>query len=98
MGSVSTWRDGMTGEGRRPDRVPMRARPNSVPSHARGEPAHIAPAPIDVLVWLCSPQVGWRQVEAMATGWTSRAVLIEYRDEHDRADECWVWASAVQRR
>ena len=76
----------------------MRDQPDSLPLHALGgDPRRLEP-PVPVRVWICSPRVGWRQLAAEATAWTPRAGHVTYRDEHDREDNIWVWAPAIERR
>lgn len=90
--------EGMTGEGRHPDRVPMRDQPHTVPLQARGGEPRVLDPPVPVTVWLCGPGTGWRQLEGQATAWTPRTECVVYRDEHGRTDTAWLWASAIERR
>ncbi|TDE88162.1 hypothetical protein EXU48_23870 [Occultella glacieicola] len=54
-------------------------------------------APIAVQVWVSRPRVGVVRTDGLATAWTPRAVRVRLVDEHDRTEEVWVWANAVER-
>ena len=87
----------MTGEGRHPDRVPMRDRSESLPLAAVGAPMTTAREPIAVRAWVSRPRRGVVQLEGRAVAWTPRAVRVELIDEHFRTEQVWVWANAVER-
>lgn len=88
---------GMTGEGRHPDRVPMRDRSEGLPLAAVGAPLTAARAPIAVRAWVSRPRQGVVQLEGRAVAWTPHAVRVELVDEHSRTEEVWGWANAVER-
>lgn len=87
----------VTGEGRDPDRVPMRARSESLPLKAIGAPMTTAREPVPVRAWVSRPQQGVVQLDAAAVAWTPSAVRIELVDEHGRTEQVWVWANAITR-
>lgn len=87
----------VTGEGRHPDRVPMRDRSEGLPLAALGAPMTTARQPIPVRAWISRPRHGVIQTDAQAVAWTPRAVRVEVEDEHGRTEQLWVWANAVER-
>lgn len=87
----------MTGEGRHPDRVPMRDAAETLPPPAIGGPIRELEAPIPVTAWLSFPRQGPTRLEAEATAWTPRAGHVRYHDQHGREGNAWVWANAIER-
>lgn len=88
----------MTGDGRDPDRVPLRDGANSLPFAAYGQPTTRLDTPIPVRVWVPRDRPhGWKQLDGLATAYTSVAVAVDYVDEHGRTGHVWVWAGAVTR-
>ena len=87
----------VTGEGRHPDRVPMRDRCEGLPLAAVGAPMTAAREPIAVRAWVSRPRQGVVRMKGRAVAWTPRAVRVELVDEHSRTEQVWVWANAVER-
>ena len=70
--------------------------PDSLHRAETGDDYRQAPDPIPVRAWVRFGQEPAR-VDALAIGWTSRAVSITFA--HDGGSwRAWVWASAVERR
>lgn len=88
----------VTGEGRNPERIPLRERAASLPPLAVGDSIHTLDPGIPVRAWIYTNRLGWHQVEATAEAWTPRAARITYTDDHERVGTCWVWASGIIRR
>ena len=88
----------MTGEGRNPDRVPLHQQAISLPVSAIGGPVRPLEPPVAVRVWVVRSRIGWVQLEGEANAFTRLAAHVQFRDEHGRADEVWVWAGGVERR
>lgn len=87
----------MTGEGRHPDRVPLREFAMQLPPAAYGEPVRRLTPPVPVRVWIPRSRQGWTQLDGEADAWTDVAAHVTYSDEHGRAGSAWVWANAVTR-
>lgn len=92
----STW--GVTGEGRHPDRVPLRDFALGLPARAIGSEVRRLDPPVPVRAWIPLPRQGWTQLDGQADAWTSLAAHVLYEDEHGRVGTVWVWANAVVRR
>lgn len=87
----------MTGEGRHPDRVPMRDAALTLPLAAYGQPVRRLDPPVPVRVWVPRDRRGWVQLDGKANAYTALAAHVEYVDEHGRIGHVWVWAGAVAR-
>ena len=89
----------MTGEGRRPDKVPLRDGAEQAPAKQRaGEAITRPPVPLPVRVWITARQTGEFEADGFAHEWTRRQVSVSYDDPHGREGRAWVWSSAVTRR
>lgn len=89
----------MTGEGRRPDQVPVRDAAEEAPRKARDGARVTRPdEAVACKVWVRARQTGEFEANGHAVEWTDRQVHVRYDDPHGRVGFGWFWASAVTRR